>query len=54
MKTPNQEISEVLMSNSGNKLTPELILGLQARLSHIVVSAVRTAKQEQEVEKENA
>ncbi|HFG1702777.1 TPA: hypothetical protein ACGF0Y_000481 [Vibrio cholerae] len=54
MKTPNQEISEVLMFNSGNKLTPELILGLQARLSHIVESAVRTAKQEQEVEKENA
>ncbi|ENM3720992.1 hypothetical protein Q3S85_000675 [Vibrio cholerae] len=54
MKSPQQEITEMLLSNAGNRLTPELILGLQARLSHIVESAVRTAKQEQEVEKENA
>ncbi|GHX29812.1 hypothetical protein VCSRO62_0276 [Vibrio cholerae] len=36
MKTPNQEISEVLMSNSGNKLTPELIAGMQARIFKVL------------------
>ncbi|ENM5750452.1 hypothetical protein V4V53_002201 [Vibrio mimicus] len=54
MKNHNQQISELLLANSGNKLTPELILGIQARFSHIVESAVREALDSKEREKENA
>lgn len=40
MKTPNQEISDVLMANAGNRLTPELIAGLQARFHYILEKAL--------------
>jgi hypothetical protein len=36
MKTPQQEITEMLLSNAGNRLTNELIAGLQARLFKIL------------------
>ncbi|MCG6367017.1 MULTISPECIES: hypothetical protein [Vibrio] len=32
MKTPQQEITEMLLSNAGNRLTNELIAGMQARI----------------------
>uniref|UniRef100_UPI003F58E90F hypothetical protein n=1 Tax=Vibrio cholerae TaxID=666 RepID=UPI003F58E90F len=35
MKSPQQEISELLLSNHGNRLTNELIAGMQARLYKI-------------------
>ncbi|EKO3451806.1 hypothetical protein NTE11_003061 [Vibrio fluvialis] len=36
MKTPQQEITESLLANAGNRLTNELIAGLQARLFKIL------------------
>ncbi|HGF7373686.1 TPA: hypothetical protein AB5C23_001312 [Vibrio cholerae] len=35
MKSPQQEISELLLTNHGNRLTNELIAGMQARLFKI-------------------
>lgn len=35
-KSPQQEISELLLSNHGNRLTNELIAGMQARLFKIL------------------
>lgn len=37
MKTPQQEIMEVLMANAGNRLTHELIAGLQVRINQILM-----------------
>lgn len=48
MKTPNQEISDVLMANAGNRLTPELIAGLQARFHYILEKATSTESKQSE------
>lgn len=40
MKTPQQEITETLLANAGNRLTSELIAGLQARLNNILDRAL--------------
>lgn len=50
MKTPNQEITDVLMANSGNRLTPELIAGLQARF-HYILEKAKSTENKQETEK---
>lgn len=36
MKTPQQEITEMLLSNAGNRLTNELIAGMQARIFKVI------------------
>lgn len=38
-----EEIHKVLMQNLGNRLTPELVNGLTARLELIGIEAVRVA-----------
>ncbi|EKO3894316.1 hypothetical protein P0F23_003458 [Vibrio metschnikovii] len=48
MKTPNQEITDVLMANSGNRLTPELIAGLQARFHYILEKALSSQTEKSE------
>lgn len=35
MKTPQQEIIEMLIANSGNRITTELIAGMQVRMNKI-------------------
>lgn len=35
MKTPQQEIMEAITANAGNRLTHELIAGLQVRINQI-------------------
>lgn len=35
MKNPYQEIMDAIAANAGNRLTPELIAGMQARINQI-------------------
>lgn len=35
MKSPYQEIMDAIAANAGNRLTPELIAGMQARINQI-------------------
>ncbi|WP_214651774.1 hypothetical protein [Vibrio anguillarum] len=54
MKTPTQEITDILLANSGNRLTPELIAGMQARLHHILDRALNAQSNHKQSENENA
>lgn len=51
MKTPQQEITEILMTNAGNRLTSELIAGMQARLHHVLERALAIQNHQVESEK---
>ncbi|ENI4487155.1 hypothetical protein ABXZ88_003026 [Vibrio fluvialis] len=51
MKTPQQEITEMLLSNAGNRLTNELIAGMQARL-YKIFEQHSTSQQQSTKEKE--
>ncbi|MFH0225077.1 hypothetical protein ACGRPS_11000 [Vibrio furnissii] len=53
MKTPQQEITEMLMSNAGNRLTPELIVGLQARINHVIDSLMASQPKSENSEKQD-
>lgn len=52
-KNPKQEISDVLMSNAGNRLTPELIVGLQARINHVIDSLMANQQKSENSEKQD-
>ncbi|EPP5809425.1 TPA: hypothetical protein RQL24_003427 [Vibrio vulnificus] len=52
-KHPKQEISEVLMANAGNRLTPELIVGLQARINHVIDSLMASQPKSENSEKQD-
>ncbi|MBF4377133.1 hypothetical protein EAY46_29600 [Vibrio anguillarum] len=54
LKTPTQEITDILLANSGNRLTPELIAGMQARLHHILDRALNAQSNHKQSENENA
>ena len=41
MKTSQQEVYEILISNAGNRLTSELIAGLNARLQNVIEKAIK-------------
>ncbi|HFG1952593.1 TPA: hypothetical protein ACGF3W_000321 [Vibrio cholerae] len=48
MKTPQQEISELLLTNHGNRLTNELIAGMQARLFKIFEQHSKSIEEKEE------
>jgi hypothetical protein len=48
-----QEITEVLMANAGNRLTPELIVGLQARINHAIDSLMASQPKSENSEKQD-
>ncbi|MGB5121661.1 MAG: hypothetical protein WBO13_11765 [Vibrio fluvialis] len=53
MKTPQQETTEMLLSNAGNRLTPELIVGLQARINHVIDSLIASQPKSENSEKQD-
>ncbi|WPC72912.1 hypothetical protein [Vibrio porteresiae] len=40
-KSIKQEVYEILISNAGNRLTSELIAGLNARLQNVIEKAIK-------------
>ncbi|MBT2965622.1 hypothetical protein [Vibrio anguillarum] len=53
MKTPAQEFTDILIANSGNRLTPELIAGMQARFHHVLERALKDQSNQKQSENEN-
>lgn len=53
MKTPQKEITEMLLSNAGNRLTNELIVGLQARINHVIDSLMASQSKSENSEKQD-
>ena len=41
IKEVRQDIYEILISNAGNRLTSELIAGLNARLQNVIEKAIK-------------
>lgn len=48
MKNPYQEIMDAITANAGNRLTPELIAGMQVRINQIFAREEQMKNKEEE------
>lgn len=48
-----QKITDVLMANAGNRLTPDIIIGLQARINHAIDSLMAIQPKSENSEKQD-
>lgn len=51
MKTPQQEIMDAITANAGNRLTPELIAGLQVRINQAFARDNKQIENQEQSEK---